>query len=216
MALIIALEFMVILKLEKCLRYAASSLSTVSTRRTETMEVKVIRSPDRKKTIQARMVGDTLVVHLPLGLHREEERKIIVEMKEKIEKKKQKSQLSKDDFLIKKFNQFNDKYFQGKLKINSIKFVTNQERVRGSCTPNKGTIRVSHKLLDMPKWVLNYVIMHEMTHLVYPNHSKEFWVKVGEYEFTERARGFLMAKGMVETENDGDEVSPNDVHGFPG
>jgi predicted metal-dependent hydrolase len=139
-------------------------------------------------------------------LHREEERKIIAEMKEKIEKKKQKSQLNKDDFLINKFNEFNNKYFQGKLKVNSIKFVTNQERVRGSCTPNKGTIRVSHKLLDMPKWVLDYVIIHEMTHLLHPNHSKEFWVKVGEYEFTERARGFLMAKGMEEMETDGDEV----------
>ena len=72
--------------------------------------------------------------------------------------------------------------------------------MRGSCTPNKGTIRVSHKLLDMPTWVLDYVIMHEMTHLVYPNHSKEFWVKVGEYKFTERARGFLMAKGMEDQE----------------
>ncbi len=83
------------------------------------------------------------------GMHREEERKIIAEMKEKIEKKKQKSQLNKDDFLLQKFNEFNDKYFQGKLKVNSIKFVTNQERVRGSCTPNKGTIRVSHKLLAL-------------------------------------------------------------------
>jgi predicted metal-dependent hydrolase len=197
---------MVALKLEKFIRYAASNLFPFSTRRTNSMEVKVIRSPDRKKTIQARMVGDTLVVHLPLGLHREEERKIIAEMKEKIEKKKQKSQLNKDDFLINKFNEFNNKYFQGKLKVNSIKFVTNQERVRGSCTPNKGTIRVSHKLLDMPKWVLDYVIIHEMTHLLHPNHSKEFWVKVGEYEFTERARGFLMAKGMEEMETDGDEV----------
>jgi predicted metal-dependent hydrolase len=182
------------------------NLSHVSIRRTEIMEVKVIRSPDRKETIQARMVEDTLVVHLPLGLHREEERKIIAEMKEKIEKKKQTSQLNKDDFLIKKFNEFNDKYFQGKLKVNSIKFVTNQKRVRGSCTPNKGTIRVSHKLLDMPEWVLDYVIMHEMTHLFYPNHSKEFWMKVGEYEYTERARGFLIAKGMEEAKTDGDEV----------
>ncbi len=57
------------------------------TRRTETMEVKLIRSPDRKKTIQAKMVGNTLVVHLPLGLHREEERKFITEMKEKSERK---------------------------------------------------------------------------------------------------------------------------------
>jgi predicted metal-dependent hydrolase len=82
------------------------------------MEVKIIRSPDRKKTIQAKMVGDTLVVHLPLGMHREEERKIIQRMKEKIEKKKLKKQINKDDYLIKRFDEFNSKYFQGKLKVN--------------------------------------------------------------------------------------------------
>ncbi len=169
------------------------------------MEVKVIRSSNRKKTIQAKMVGDTLMVYLPLGIHREEERKIIERMKEKIEKKKQKKQINKDDYLIKKFNEFNIRYFQGKLKVNSIEFVTNQKNVRGSCTPNKCTIRLSHRLLEMPKWVLDYVIMHEMTHLVHPDHSKDFWTKVGEYKYTERARGFLMAKGMEETmENNGD------------
>ncbi len=171
------------------------------------MEVKVIRSPDRKKTIQARMVGETLVVHLPLGMHREEEREIIEEMKAKIEKKKHRKQINKDDYLIKRFDEFNNKYFQGKLKVNSIEFVTNQERANGSCTPTRGTIRVSHKLLDMPKWVLDYVIMHEMTHLVHPNHSKEFWAKVGEYQYTERARGFLMAKGMEMMENNGDSMN---------
>ncbi|MCE8423508.1 MAG: M48 family metallopeptidase, partial [Candidatus Methanoperedens sp.] len=134
------------------------------------MEIKVIRSPNRKKTIQAKIVGETLVVHLPLGMHNEDERKIIEEMKEKIEKKKQKTQINKDDYLIRRFNEFNYQYFQGKLKVNSIQFVINQEKATGSCTPNKCTIRLSHKLLEMPKWVLDYVIMHEMSHLVHPNH----------------------------------------------
>lgn len=71
-----------------------------------------------------------------------------------------------------------------------LEFVTNQTRVNGSCTPHNGTIRLSHELLKMSKWVLDYVIMHEMTHLQYPNHSKGFWAKVGEYKYTERARGF--------------------------
>ncbi len=180
----------------------ASYLYPLRLKRNETMEVKVIRSPDRKKTIQAKMVGDTLVVHLPLGMHREEERKIIQKMKEKIEKKRLKKQINEDDYLIKRFDEFNSEYFHGKLKVNSIEFVTNQERNRGSCTPARGTIRISHKLLDMPKWVLDYVIMHEMTHLVHPNHSKEFWAKVSEYKYTERARGFLIAKGMEEEETE--------------
>ncbi len=160
------------------------------------MEVKIIRSHNRKKTIQAKKVGDTLIIYLPAGMQGEEERKLIEKMKDRIERKKQKKQLNKDDFLIKRFNIFNNDYFQGKLIVNSIEFVTNQERVNGSCTPNKGTIRISHKLLDMPRWVLDYVIIHEMTHLLYPDHSKQFWKKVGEYKYTERARGFLMAKGM--------------------
>ena len=166
------------------------------------MNVKVIRSPRRKKTIQARMVGDTLEVHLPLGMDREEERKVIEEMKKKLEKKKLKRKINEDDYLDKRFDEFNKKCFQGKLKINSIKFVTNQERQRGSCTPGNGTIRISHKLLGMPKWVLDYLIMHEMTHLVHPNHSKAFWEKVGEYKYTERARGFLIAKEMEKEDND--------------
>lgn len=169
------------------------------------MEIKVIRSPDRKKTIQAKMVGQTLQVYLPLGMKPDEERKLIEKMKEKIEKKKQKRQINNDDYLIQKFNEFNIKYFQGKLKVNSLEFVTNQTRVNGSCTPNNGTIRLSHELLKMPKWVLDYVIIHEMTHLVHPNHSKAFWAKVGEYKYTERARGFLIAKGMEKMEESNGE-----------
>ncbi len=169
------------------------------------MEVKVIRSQDRKKTIQAKMAGETLVIYLPAGLHREEEMKLIERMKKKIEKKRLKTRANKDDYLKKRFDEFNDIYFGGKLMVNSIVFVTNQEKVRGSCTPAKCTIRISHKLLDMPRWVLDYVIMHEMTHLVYPNHSKAFWAKVAEFKYCERARGFLIAKGM-----EGDELGTDE------
>ncbi len=164
------------------------------------MEIKVIRSPDRKKTIQAKLIGETIVVYLPCGMHREEERKIIERMKKKIENKRLKRNINKDDYLIKRFAEFNNRYFQGILNVNTIEFVTNQESRRGSCTPSNGTIRLSHKLLDMPKWVLDYVLMHEMSHLLHPDHSKAFWEKVSEYKYAEMARGFLMAKGMEKDE----------------
>ena len=164
------------------------------------MEIKIIRSSDRKKTIQAKLVGETLVVYLPCGMRREDEIKIIEKMKKKIETKRLKQNINNDDYLIKRFVQFNNRYFQGTLKVNSIEFVTNQECRNGSCTPVNGTIRLSHKLLEMPKWVIDYVIMHEMSHLLHPDHSKAFWEKVSEYKYAERARGFLIAKGMEKHE----------------
>jgi len=167
-----------------------------------TMDIKIIRSPDRKKTIQAKLIGETLVVYLPCGMHMEEERKIIDKMKKKIENKRLNRNINNDDYLIKRFAQFNNRYFRGTLRVNSIEFVTNQERCNGSCTPVNGTIRLSHKLFGMPKWVIDYVLMHEMSHLLHPDHSKAFWEKVSEYKYSERARGFLIAKGMEKDETE--------------
>lgn len=160
------------------------------------MKLKIIRSSKRKKTISAKIVGETLLVYLPLGMSREEEDKWVLRMKKKVEAKRLKKQFNSDNYLQKRFNEFNKKYFEGKLSAKSIKFVTNQNKVSGSCTPAKGCIRISHKLAGMPKWVLDYVIMHEMAHLLHPNHSKTFWSKVNEYKYAERARGFLICKGM--------------------
>ena len=50
----------------------------------------------------------------------------------------------------------------------------------------------------MPDWVRDYVIVHEMAHLVEPNHGKDFHKLVDKYKLTERARGYLIAAGFYE------------------
>ena len=60
-----------------------------------------------------------------------------------------------------------------------------------SCTPAEGTIRLSRRLLDMPTWVQDYVLVHELAHLLEPGHGPSFWRLVERYPRTERARGYL-------------------------
>ena len=48
----------------------------------------------------------------------------------------------------------------------SVRWVQNQNGRWGSCTPADGTIRISHRVQEMPDWVIDYVLLHELSHLV--------------------------------------------------
>jgi hypothetical protein len=87
----------------------------------------------------------------------------------------------------------------------SIRWSDNQKWRWGSCTPSEGTIRISSRLAREPDWVLDYVIVHELAHLRVPRHNARFWAVVNRYPLAERARGFLIARGL-----DGpDDVTPD-------
>jgi predicted metal-dependent hydrolase len=55
--------------------------------------------------------------------------------------------------------------------------VKNQERRWGSCS-RIGVIRLNWKIIMAPISVIDYVIVHELCHLIYPHHSTQFWQKV--------------------------------------
>lgn len=73
----------------------------------------------------------------------------------------------------------------------SVRWVDNQNSRWGSCTPDDATIRLSSRLASMPGWVIDYVLLHELAHLVVPEHGRRFWTLVERYPKTERARGYL-------------------------
>ena len=80
----------------------------------------------------------------------------------------------------------------------SIRFVSNQVSRWGSCTPSTGEIRISDRIAGFPPWVLDAVIVHELAHLDERLHNDRFWAVVDRYPLAERARGYLMAKGLDE------------------
>ena len=166
------------------------------------MEVKIIRSSRRLRTISARVVKDILVVRAPAVLSRERLENIIDKFKLKFERKRLKEELDREQALGFIAARINDKYFGNKLKIGSIEYVTGQNSKFGCCNYHTRDIRISHKVGLMPEWVRDYVVMHEMAHLIEPNHSKLFWDIVSRYKLAERARGYLMAAGIVAGEAD--------------
>ncbi|MEM7347167.1 MAG: M48 family metallopeptidase [Chloroflexota bacterium] len=165
------------------------------------MKIKIIRSKKRKKTVSAREVEGEFVVQAPATMSDAELKPVIENLQKRWEKRQAKTSLD-DDALHRRAQALNRKYFDGKLRWESIKWVTNQNKRFGSCTPSQGTIRLSHRLNTMPTFVLDYVIVHELAHLVEPNHGKRFWELVYRYEKTERARGYLMAVGLEKLEDE--------------
>ncbi len=160
------------------------------------MEVKIIRSRRRRRTIGARLVKDTLLVSAPVALSQERLDKVIADFKIRFEKKILKRELESKQNLVDIAAKLNEKYFQNKLKVNSIEYVIDQNSKFGCCDYSKARIRISHRVGLMPAWVRDYVIVHELAHLLEPNHSSAFWGIVARYELAERARGYLMAVGL--------------------
>ena len=163
------------------------------------MNIQIKRSENRSKTVTARERNGILEVLAPAGMSEAELTPIIERLKKRIEGRKVRAKID-DDGLEKRAQELNQQYFEGKLGWKSIRWVTNQNTRNGSCTPSQGTIRISHRLATMPRFVLDYVIVHELAHLLEANHGPRFWKLVNRFPRTERARGYLMATGIEQTE----------------
>jgi predicted metal-dependent hydrolase len=64
------------------------------------------------------------------------------------------------------------------LRPNKVR-ISNAGKRWGSCSA-KGTINISWRLLQFPQEVIDYVVVHELVHLVERNHGKKFWQRVEE------------------------------------
>ncbi len=63
--------------------------------------------------------------------------------------------------------------------VKSVK-ITSARRKWGSCS-GKDELRYSFRLLYAPKEVIDYVVVHELAHVRYKNHSSAFWNEVARF-----------------------------------
>jgi predicted metal-dependent hydrolase len=152
----------------------------------------VIRSAKRRKTVSARLVDGVVHVSIPARMSRAEEERWVAEMVDRFHRK----QATEPIDLAARAEVLASRH--GLRQPASIRWVDNQEWRWGSCTPADRSIRLSTRLGGFPGWVVDYVIVHELAHLSVPGHGPDFWALVNRYPKAERARGFLIAKGMDE------------------
>ncbi|WP_407318736.1 M48 family metallopeptidase [Isoptericola halotolerans] len=152
--------------------------------------VEVRRSRRRTATVSAYRDGDRTVVAIPARFSRAQEREWVEKMVARLEDKERRRRPS-DAELVERARELSVRYLDGRARATSVRWVTNQERRWGSCTLVDGSIRLSTRLQGMPEWVIDYVLLHELAHLLHAGHGPDFWRLLESYPRTERARGFL-------------------------
>jgi predicted metal-dependent hydrolase len=171
--------------------------------RTRKPVVEVRRSQRRRRTVSAYREGETVVVLIPDRFSRAEETEWVARMLARLEAREERIRRT-DDELLARARRLTSRYLPehvGNAIPVGVRWVTNQNGRWGSCTPEDRTIRISHRIQEMPDWVIDYVVLHELAHLVVPSHSACFWELVSRYPKAERARGYLegisAATGLV-------------------
>jgi len=157
-------------------------------------QVEVRRSKRRRQTVSAYRDGEKVVVLLPARMSRAEEQKWVAEMISRLQRsetRRRSPARESDEALLQRCAELSEEYLDGRAQPRSIRWVPPMRTRWASCTPSSKTIRVSDRLRDVPSWVLDYVLVHELTHLLVPGHGADFWKWVNRYPKTERAVGYL-------------------------
>ncbi len=152
------------------------------------LPVRVVRSKNRRKTVDARIVEGVIEVRVPARMSKKDEHVYVAELVARLEKRE--------------FERAVDVEARARMLAKrhelpvpaSIRFVDNQHARWGSCSIETREIRLSSRLANYPPWVLDYVIVHELAHLVVPGHDAKFHALVARFPHAERARGYLHAK----------------------
>jgi len=121
-----------------------------------------------KKGSAARSIGNTIKLSISNNLSKEEQNNHVSSLISRCIAYKRLPKLQE------KIYELNGKHFNR--KINKIFFKHNKSNW-GSCS-NTGNINISTRLLFAPDEVLEYVCIHELSHLIEQNHSDRFWTLV--------------------------------------
>lgn len=156
--------------------------------------IRVRRSAKRQKTISAAWKDGTMVVSVPAALTHEVERTLVLDMVKKLERKMARVAAPDHDAVLwERARAMDQELFAGLAAPSAVRWVTNQNTRWGSASLRSRRIRLSDRLRTMPQYVQDYVLAHELAHLVEPRdgHGPRFKAALARYPRVHDANTFL-------------------------
>ena len=72
--------------------------------------------------------------------------------------------------LVRRAGELSRQYLDGQARPAVVRWVPDMRTQWASCTPQDATIRLAQRLQQVPAWVQDYVLLHELAHLLVPGH----------------------------------------------
>ena len=162
--------------------------------RTDLTKVEVRRSKRAKRNVTAHRDNEKTVVTVPTRMAKRDIADYVNELVTRLDDRDERS--TSQALLEQRARQLSKQYlvqdlFETHFVPVSIRWVTNQNARWGSCTPSEGTIRLSHRMVRMPTYVIDSVIIHELIHLLIADHSEDFYELMNKYPDQEKAKAYL-------------------------
>ncbi|MFJ3311855.1 SprT-like domain-containing protein [Micrococcus endophyticus] len=179
--------------------------------------VRLVRSTARTRTVSAAWREGRLQVNVPARLTPAQEREWIARMVEQVAHRAGAgASLGRpgagsrpgsgpgagsggDEALMAWAQRLSAAHLGGRARPASVAWSARQRRRWGSCTPSRGTIRLSDRLRGMPDWVVAAVLVHELAHLLESGHGPAFRRLVAAYPRYAEAMAFLDGVAFAES-----------------
>ena len=162
-------------------------------------EIEIVRG--RRRTVEMQLVHGRLQARVPMRARLEDLEPVLADLRARVWEHLRRNAVFDDQGLTERAQAVAYRHlFDFDLPPWRIRFSRRQKKRWGSCTYDRpvGDIRISAHLIGHPVWVLDAVILHELVHLIAPDHGEMFQGIVRDDPDHDRAMGYLSALEHLE------------------